>query len=482
MIVMNKNFRRVGRLEAAAFASGFVLMVYELAGARILAPSIGSSTYVWTSVIGVIIAALSLGYWVGGKVADQRGYMIDIARLCLLVGLMIAYTLVAYGSLLEWVAEAFDDPRWQGVVVSLLLFAPASFLLGALSPYLAKLNVRSLATSGESIASLSALNSLGGITGTFVAGFILFSYIGSHETLAIIALMMVGLGWLVSPRAQWRHRAVLSAAIAIVVIMPPQTVRGLHIDTPSAHYTIVEEVVDGQKMRGLATGPDALQSGMYPDRPNELAFWYTRQLDKVVEVAPKRQHILVLGGGALTLPRHLAQKYPHSHIDVVEIDPQLAGIARQYFNYRDPANVRLIFQDARTYVNQSTRQYDIILVDVYGDSHVPFSLMTRQYGDQLRRLLNPDGLVAVNMIAGLESSCKLLLNALDAPYRQHFPSAAYAIQDDRRLYSNMVVVYSASPRELPGFRTLHMESYAIYDDNFAPAERLQHDCRKLRQD
>lgn len=479
---MNKNAKRVSKLEVTAFVSGFVLMVYELAGARILAPSIGSSTYVWTSVIGIIIAALSLGYWTGGKIADKRGYLIDVARLCLAVGLMIAYTLIMYVSVLDWVSRDLTDPRWQGVVASFMLFAPTSFLLGMLSPYLAKLNVRSLKTSGSSIASLSALNSVGGITGTFVAGFILFGYIGSHETLAILAVMMVGLSWLVGPRIQWKQRTALSAAIIMMVALPLPTAHGLQIDTPSAHYTILETTIEGKKARGLATGPDAMQSGIYTDDPDQLVFWYTQQLDAVVAATEKRDTILVLGGGALTLPQHLAKKYPGSSIDVVEIDPKLADISREHFNYLDPANINLIFDDARTYVNKTSKQYDIVLVDVYGDSHVPFSLMTREYGDRINAIVKEHGIVAANMIAGMESGCLILLNALDAPYREHFSYANYAIQDSRRPYANMVVTYNRTPRSLPGLQPLNLESYTLYTDNHTPAERLQYDCRKLKDD
>lgn len=481
--MMKESLKRVSRLEVTAFVSGFALMVYELAGARILTPAIGSSTYVWTSVIGVIIAALSLGYWTGGMLADRRGYMIDIARLCLAVGLTITFTLVTYPSVLSWVAEGFNDPRWQGIIASLLLFAPTSFLLGLLSPYLVKMNVRSLKTSGSQVASLSALNSVGGITGTFVAGFVLFGYIGSYETLVLLAGIMVGLSWLISPRVQWRLRALVTAAVLVIVAMPLPTVQGMEIDTPSAHYVITEGLnEEGRKVRGLATGPDATQSAIYVDQPDELLFWYTRQLDAVVASAPNHDDILILGGGALTLPQHLAKKYPGSSIDVVEIDPKLADISRQHFNYDDPANVRLIFDDARNYINQTNKQYDIVLVDVYSDSHVPFSMMTREYGKRLNAVIKKDGVVAANMIAGFEAGCGVLLNALDAPYRAFFPHAYYSLQDDQRPYSNMIAVYGRSELELHGLKPLSLESYTLYTDNLAPAERLQYDCRRLKTD
>lgn len=449
-------------------------MVFELAGARILAPSIGSSTYIWTSVIGVIIAALSLGYWVGGKVADSRGYMIDVARLILLTGLTAAATLVLYAGIIEWTVESFEDPRLQGVMASLLLFAPTSFLLGAISPYLAKLNVRSLKSTGRSIASLSALNSVGGIVGTFTAGFILFGFTGSRETLALVAVMMVVLSWLVVPRVAWKLRLFMSIVTLIMVAVSLMPRAGaVSIDTPSAHY----EVLESTGVRYLVTGPNAAQSGVSVQQPDRLLFWYTQQLADVVRQAKNHQDVLVLGGGAFTLPQYLAQKYPDSTIDAVEIDPQLADVARKHFNYKDPANVNLVFQDARTYVNQTSKQYDVVIIDVYGDAQVPFSFMTREFGEQIARITKQDGVVAANLIAGLEGECKTLFDALSAPYMAQFAHGSFRIDRPDEEKSNIIAVYSRTPFEWPAALPLD-EPAVLYTDNYAPAERLQQNCRE----
>lgn len=465
----------MSRLELIAFVAGFALMVFELAGARILAPGIGSSTYVWTSVIGIIIAALSLGYWIGGKVADRRGYMIDVARLCLLAALTVIWMMLQYHSVIAWVAEVFDDPRMQGVIASLFLFAPTSFLLGMLSPYLAKLNVRSLTTTGQSVASLSALNSVGGIVGTFVAGFILFGYMGSHETLALVAVLMIAVSWLAAPTVQTRSRGILTALLIVTVLLSSvSSARALSIDTPSARY----EIQDVSGMRLLATGPYAAQSGIYTAQPDRLAFWYTQQIADVVAHAGSRGSILILGGGAFTLPQYLAHKYPSSAIDVVEIDPELATIARKHFGYDDPKNVTMFFTDARTYVNQTDKQYDIVIVDVYGDAHVPFTLLTREFGDRIQAITKPDGVVAANMIAGLGGQCAVLLSALDAPYARHFRHASYRIQNPDTSRSNMVVAYTHQPFAWPASLPLDTAEAPMYTDDYAPAERLQHDCRR----
>ncbi|HEV7952366.1 MAG TPA: fused MFS/spermidine synthase [Candidatus Saccharimonadales bacterium] len=465
-------------LPIIAFVSGFSLMTFELAAARVLAPNIGSSTYVWTSVIGVIIAALSLGYWAGGKLADIRNRAVDLAWLCLAIAAAITLTLLNYQNLIESIVQSIEDSRVQGIVASLVLFAPASFLIGMLSPYLVKLRVTSLATSGQSFASLSALESIGGITGTFITGFVLFGYIGAREAFVAVILLLLASSWLIVPHMRWRGRMWTSLVIIVMCVGSLQMTNKKEIDTASAHYTIFDAFTrSGQPVRGIATGPGGTQSGIAVGQPDELVFWYTQQMAEVVASVSQRDRILILGGGAFTLPQYLANKYPDSTIDVVEIDPELATIAREHFEYKDPKNVNMIFEDARTYVNRSTQKYGIILVDVYSDSSVPFSLMTREYGQRIQRLLTDEGVIVVNMIANTTGPCRELLIALDAPYSLGLPHAAYKTNQPNETKSNMIVTYSKQPLDWAGSFPLTIHTPAIYTDNYAPAERLQQKCQ-----
>ena len=131
------------KLLIISFINGAGLMMFELVAARLLAPAIGSSTYIWTSVIGVIIAMLALGSWLGGRVADKRGQYLDVALILLLSALTISMVGAFAQPLLTYIMHLQLDPRLAGVLASLLLFAPASFLIGFNGPYLAKLNIKS---------------------------------------------------------------------------------------------------------------------------------------------------------------------------------------------------------------------------------------------------------------------------------------------------------------------------------------------------
>jgi predicted membrane-bound spermidine synthase len=466
------------RLETLAFVAGFTLMTFELAAARVLAPTVGSSTYVWTSIIGVIIAALSFGFYMGGRLADARGKRRDVMWLLIIAAVLIALATLLYPHVLPWLAGTAVDVRLQAVMAAAILFAPTSFVLGMISPYLAKLNVTSLKTAGTAVANLSMWDAIGGITGTFLTGFFLFGYMGSRAIfIVLVVLLFVSTALLVE---KWNRRQWITAGISLyVVALAPTYASAINIDTPSSHYTVFEWVSNNVAMRGLAMGPGGVQSGIRTDKPLEPVFWYTKELANLIEHTPQKQTMLMLGGGTYTLPQQMALKYPKSQIDVVEIDPKLIEVAREHFYYSDPANINLVFADARTYVNQTKKQYDVVVVDVYGNTDIPFTFMTREYGQALSKLVRPGGVVLVNMIAGEQGDCQVLLSALEAPYRGSFkhrlmkPNSTPFSAD---LPHNIIGIYSNTSRQYAGYADLNIPRIEAYTDDFTPAERLRQEC------
>lgn len=477
---MIEDMKSSWRLGAAACVSGFTLMAYELVAARLLAPSVGNSTYVWTGVIGVIIIALSAGCWLGGRIADYRHAPQDVGLLLIVAAALVMITILSANNTLRWLTTVLDEPRIQAVIAALALFAPASFVLGAVSPYLAKLNVSSLDTAGRSVANLSALDAVGGIAGTFVTGFVLLGMIGLNETLALITGILLATSWLFMPRWQWQLRALMVGAVIVAALsglyMPKHG--DVSIETPSAHYSIVNYTSNGRQIRGLVTGPTGVQSGAYLDGTKDLPFWYTRRMVEVT-IAAKPRTVLLLGGGAFTMAEYMARQLPNTHIDVVEIDPGLENISRQYFSYQSLPNVKLIFDDARTYIQRTNRHYDVALIDVYNGGEIPYSLLTAEYGSELARITREDGLVVANLIAGLNNApCRELFAAFDAVYRRTWPYAWYGTQHRDFPRGNYVVAYSKKPRTMPAaLSPLQSLGGTLYTDNFIPNDRLYEACR-----
>lgn len=490
MFAIARSFiKRLGLYEGIAFATGFVLMAYELAASRILAPTIGTSIYVWTSVIGVMIAALAIGYAAGGWIADRRGAKQDIAWLLLIAAVGIIATCLFYNVVLAGVVMVAHDPRIQGVLASTILFVPASFTLGMISPYLAKLRIHSLQTTGRSVATLSALNSIGGITGTFSAGFIFFNYIGSRETLALLAAMLLACSWLVMAQHRLRERALLSLAIGGAMLLqfvsPVQAGVVASVDTPTSHYRIVDIDQFWRSVRVLVMGPGGYQSGVYTTGSKDLAFSYTQKIAEVVHTAPHKERMLILGGGAFTLPEYFGRHYPTAQIDVVEIDPKLPGIAKKYFRYEPTPNIRTFSQDARAYLRETKEDYDVVIVDVYNDAAVPFSLATREYAADLKDVLKPEGVVAANIIAAANEDCLPLLSGVHSSYASAFSrSLMYPLADpEMRVEQNIIAVYTNGPlawaNNIKGSSLVTLEAERTLTDNFAPTEQLMQKCSGL---
>ena len=165
-------------LEIIVFVSGAVVMVYELVGSRIFAPYLGTSLVVWTSLIGVILGSLSLGYWWGGRLADKKPQAQILAFVLLGAAFFVGSTVFFQASVLFYLQEVFTDLRFSSILGAVVLFAPASVLFGMVSPYTVKLKLEKLSLSGATVGQLYAISTIGSIVGTFAGGFFLVPFLG----------------------------------------------------------------------------------------------------------------------------------------------------------------------------------------------------------------------------------------------------------------------------------------------------------------
>jgi predicted membrane-bound spermidine synthase len=475
---MNKAIFKKYIFLALAFGSGFALMAYELVGARLLFPYIGGSTYVWTSVLSVIIFALAIGYHYGGKIADRRNREVDIAWLHLFAALAVVWTLFLTPPFLEVIHGMSLDPRLAGIIASLFLFVPASVFLGMISPYLVKMSIHSLDTSGSSVAGLSSANAIGSILGTIIIGFVLFGYIGSRESLIILIILLIIMSWMSAPLIQTKKRLLCSIFIIFLgLIFLKTSTHIISIDTALAHYQITEGVYHEKDTRFLITGPYGSQSAIHKDNPNDILFWYAQEIIRAIESHEKKDNILILGGGGYTLSEYLARTYPKSIIDTVEIDPKLIEIAKEYFDYDELPNAHNITGDARHFMNHTDAQYDIVIVDVFSDTNIPFFMVTNEYGNAIKKLLKKDGIALVNVIGAYEGACEPFFDAVRGSYQNYF-QYQYASKHPEFLFtdwSNIILLISNQEQNIPGFLT-QKNSQTVYYDNFAPIERLQNKC------
>ena len=406
-------------------------MIFEIIGSRILSPFIGASTYIWTSLIGVILAALSLGYWLGGRLADKRPDVTILASVIFAAGGLISLTVLIKDILLSAVSVAAVSIEIKAVIAAVLLFAPASVCLGFVTPFAVRLKMTTIEETGRTVGRLYALSTIGSIAGTFTAGFFLIPFLGSVRTLYLIAGSLIILSLLLVPLAISK---VNIAAITFLIFGIAaseggayllRTISGVYdIDTEYSRVQVFasKDPTTGKPIRALATDPYFVQSAMFLDS-DELVLDYGKYYHLIRHFKPDFANTLIIGGAGYSFPREYLKTYPNARIDVVEIDPQMTEIARKHFRMRDDPRMQIFHEDGRMFINRTeTAKYDAILMDAFGSLFsVPHHLTTIEAVAQFHRILKDDGVIIFNLGAAITGSGSGFLQAELATYRQVFP-------------------------------------------------------------
>jgi predicted membrane-bound spermidine synthase len=396
------------------FFSNTCIMIVELVAGRLIAPYVGVSLYTWTSVIGVILAGLSVGNYWGGKLADRSASRRLLGLLFLLSGLACLGVL----GMVEVISQRGLPVVLIGLplivrilfIVTAIFFIP-SLALGLISPVVVKLALRDLAQTGGTIGRIYASSAFGSILGTFATGFFLISWFGTRLILLGIAVALMAIGlWLGRFIQDWRLRGLSVILLVAGAFLVP---KGAWLQGPCLRETnyfcikvLDETLEDGTQAKALVL--DRLVHGFtVPGDPTRMVYGYEKIAAEVAEYWQSRQpleSVLVLGGGAYSFPRYVEALYPSARVEVVEIDPGVTEIAYEQFGLARDTAVRSVNVDARQFLETrpETQPYDLILCDAVNDVSVPYHLTTREFAALVRRHLADDGVYMVNLIDGRE--------------------------------------------------------------------------------
>lgn len=416
-------------LEVVVFICGAVVMVIEMVGSRILAPYLGTSIVVWTSLIGIILACLSFGYWWGGKMADLRPSYRALSFIILLAAIFVAAIALSKSFILGFLQQHTGSIHLGSTFATLVLFAPPSTLLGMVSPYAVRLKMNDLQTSGATVGRLYAISTVGSIFGTFFAGFFLIAFMGSTNVLIVMAMVLLAASLLASVRDL---RAKLGAVAACIVLLIASNAydaylasQGLFdVDTDYNRILIYKssDQDTGRIMQVMVTNPHGRQSAMYVDDPIELALEYTKFYQLAGHFKPNMKKTLMLGGGGYSFPKYAMSHYPELEMDVVEIDPEVTGLARRFFEFKDHPRLTVFHEDARTFLNNSRARYDVIFGDTFTSHYsIPFHLSTIEFVRMLHDSLVDDGVVLANVLCAIEGDAGRFMRAEYATFKAVFP-------------------------------------------------------------
>ena len=378
-------------------ASGAVL-VLEIAGLRLVGPYVGVTLQTSSAVIGVALAAIAYGAWTGGWLADRLDPRRLLPPLLLLAALTIAVTIPIVRIAGEWLRGTAAGSVL--VLAMLALFVPAA-LLSAVAPLVVKLQLSDLKQTGRVVGRLSGIGTLGAITATLGTGFVLVATVPTSAILVSLAALLAVAGF--SLFGYWRSRRLLRAAAVLALLGTPVAIVAPNPCDVETAYHCARVSADPVRPTGRTLWLNGAQHS-YVDLadPTYLEFAYTRWIGAYLDALPPgRLDALHLGGGGFTMPAYLAATRPGTDSVVLELDAALVTLDRAELGLRTGPDLSVVTGDARVNLRrQPDDSRDVVIGDAFGHLVVPWHLATRELVQDVRRVLRPDGVYALNLIDG----------------------------------------------------------------------------------
>lgn len=412
---------RTAPLLWLVFLAGVGSMAIEMCASRLLAPFYGSSTIVWANIIGLVLASLSLGYWLGGRIADRRPRARVLGFIVLAAGVVTAIVPFAARPLLSLSVRALDTVSAGAIIGSLLgslfLFVPPVVLLGMVTPFAIRLSVPTVQDAGRTAGRIFALSTVGSLLGTFLPAIVFIPLVGTQRTL-LGAAALVGLAAAILLGWRW---LIVGIVVAGLLLIPPGVVKptpGLVFEEESQYQFVQVAERDGKRYLYLNEG-QAVHSKWVEGSVFTGGVWDVfLTLPALMGRVPERVAILGSAGG--TVARAYGRLFPTVRIDGVEIDGTVSKAGRLFLGLDENPNLRVITADARPFLRSTGGRYDVIMADAYHQPYVPFYLATREFFALTRQRLRPGGIVALNVttVPGDDSLVRAIAGTLATEYPQ----------------------------------------------------------------
>lgn len=438
-------------LNTLAFTGGVTSIGIELSASRLIAPYFGDSTIIWANLIGLTLTFLSLGYWLGGRLADRYPSATLLCSITALAAVGAAFVPIMSRPILSRSLEAFDEVAvgafYGSLVGVLLLIAIPVTLLGFVSPFVIRLRLLGVTSAGRTAGNVYALSTVGSIVGSFLPVVLLIPWLGTRRTFLSLAILLLapslaGLVILRRPRQAvvaamllpgliWVHSAEAGGQIR-----PAE--RGRLVYETESRYNYIQVVEDDGAMMLALNDGHAIHSIYDPDTVLTGGPWDYFMLGPMFNEgfgqSPSVDQALLIGLAGGTAARELSVAYPDVQITGVELDPAIVEAGKEYFALEQP-NLDIVTADGRYYLRTTDQRFDVVGVDAYRQPYIPFHLTTREFFEEIDEHLTADGVAVVNV--GRTATDYRLVNALAQTMNAVYPEV-YAIDVDG--YHNTILI------------------------------------------
>ena len=453
-------------------------MVVELVAGRLIARYVGNSLYTWTSVIGIVLAGIAAGNYIGGRLADRYKARETLAALfllssaaCLLIPLLndrVGYLPFLRGQ--EWGMRI-------ALHVFFVFFLPAA-LMGAISPVAAKMALGLSTQTGRTVGSVYSWGAVGGIVGTFLTGYFLIAEMGTVSVVLGVSGVLLAMALFFGARGMlpflwigvfgatllthvgpWPWARVIGERLGV----RDSVDESVHFLTESQYSSILVE--DEPEMPGVRsmTLDYLVHAYVSIDAPDELIYEYENVYAGVTELAlrdfpeDRPPRALMLGGGGFVFPNWMTRRWPRSYVEVAEIDPEVTRAAFEAFGLPLNTPMKIFNLDARNHVDdllerresgEQVGSFDLVYGDAFSHYSPPFHLTTHEFNEKVRRLMSPNGVFLTNVIDIYRSG--KFLGAMINTFEQSFPrvyvlGTVFGGPDDNDPRDTFVVVGTAGP-------------------------------------
>lgn len=432
--------------QATVFVSSFCIMVLELVAGRVVSRHLGSSLYTWTSVIGVVLAGIAVGNWIGGRLADRCPARPTLAGLFLASAATSVLVTVANQVVGDWVfLRSLPWALCVGAHVALVFLVP-SVVLGMISPVAAKMALDQGRETGRTIGSVYAWGVVGSIAGTFASGFWLIAAFGTASVIWAVGLVLAAMGLFWAGAARFAWFVVVPVVAAATIGLAPwawaqslgerlslrEDIGNEMLFWEESQYSLVRvsQDPDDPSVRNMLLDK-LLHSKIDLDAPGELQYPYERVYGAITQrLVGERDSLntLTIGGGGYVFPRWIEMRWPRSRTEVVEIDPVVTRAAIEAFGLAETNDLIVRHEDGRAFLNRRAREpggvarWDVVYFDAFNDYSVPYQLTTVACFRAADTNLAPNGAVLLNMIDIFSQGG--FLGAMVATLAEVFPNVA----------------------------------------------------------
>ncbi|MDA1208643.1 MAG: fused MFS/spermidine synthase [bacterium] len=488
------------------FITGAALLIIEVVATRILSPYYGNTIFTFSSVIGVVLAFLSLGYIIGGRLADRRPDSTYLYGIILASGCSVALLSFLTTTVLPWYAYDFSITAGP-LLFSLLLFALPSLLIGMLSPYVITLQQKACPRTGLGTVAGTVFcwSTVGSIVGSLSTGFLLIPFVGVQEIVISVAFVLIIIGLiglsLKMKQSIYKVGAFLIALcfffIATSAYGAPLPSNILYSEDGTYEQIRVLEAIHESRLARVLFLDRTSSTALFLDDPEELLFPYT-EFYKLYTILPEPiDNALVLGAGAYVIPEVFHRELPHIAIDVVDIEEKLLAVATEYFGYSNPPEISSHVEDGRRFLHDSAGSYDFIFGDVFSSGmSIPSHMATQEFFTLVSDRLSDDGVFMGNFIGTLSDDQRSIIPSLIKTFATVFNNIYIFSSEDQGYdeVQNVAFVAFAGDTEVDFCSTTytrHRDSFfqglcnrlvdlSTYDlsqqivltDNYAPVEYL----------